>query len=258
MNERDDIDMLAGEFALGTLTAEERAAVARRRLDDPDLDARILAWEARLAPLNDEAEAVAPSPGLLARIERRLDALETETGAETEPAAEPTPLPADTHHLSLLRRRLGFWRWSAGLASAAALVLGAVLVATPARSPQAPPFVAVFQQDDQQPAFLLSVDLPSRRLHVRPVTAEPLAERAYQLWIKEASLGPAPRSVGVLNDDLTLEAGALRDYDPELLKRATFGISIEPPGGSPTDQPTGPAIHGYLYPTGQDGESRRL
>lgn len=256
MNERDDIDMLAGEFALGTLTAEERAAVARRRLDDPDLDARILAWEARLAALDDEVAAVAPPPGLLARIERRLDALETDTEAEPAPAA--TRPPADAHRLAQLRRRLGFWRWSAGLASAAALVLGAVLIAAPARSPQAPPFVAVFQQDDQQPAFLLSVDLPSRQLHVRPVTAEPLEDRAYQLWIKEASLGPDPRSVGVLGEDLTLEAGALRDYDPELLKRATFGISIEPPGGSPTGQPTGPAIHGYLYPTAQEGESRRL
>ena len=83
-----------------------------------------------------------------------------------------------------------------------------------------PPFVAVFQQDDQQPAFMLSVDLDSRRLNVRPVTAKPLPDRSYQLWIKAESLGPEPRSVGVLNDDLSLPADALSDYDPELLKQA--------------------------------------
>ncbi|ATJ83683.1 anti-sigma factor domain-containing protein [Halomonas beimenensis] len=250
MTERDDTDMLAAEYVLGTLEADERAAVERRRQDDPELDARILAWEARLAPLGDEIEAVTPGPDLLARIERRIEALESE-------APTPPERPR-TAQLAALHRRLRFWRWSTGLASAAALALAVVLVAPLGQEPSRPPFVAVFQQNDQQPAFMLSVDLASRQLHVRPVTAEPLPDKSYQLWIKEASLGPSPRSVGVLDDDLTLDAASLQDYDPELLKRATFGISIEPPGGSPTGQPTGPAIHGYLYPTVREGTSQRL
>lgn len=254
MTDHDDLDMLAAEYVLGTLEAEAREAVARRRRREPDLDARILAWEARLAPLGDEVKAVPPGPDLLARIERRIEALEATP--EEGPARQRRS--ADPAQLAALRRRLRLWRWSTGLASAAALVLAVALLAPVDRTPDEPPFVAVFQQNDRQPAFLLSVDLASRRLSVRPVTAEPMPDKSYQLWIKEASLGPDPRSVGVLDDDLSLEAGALRDFDPELLKRATFGISLEPPGGSPTGQPTGPAIHGYLYPTGGDAAPQRL
>ncbi len=254
MTDHDDIDMLAAEYVLGTLEADERAEVAQRREHDTDLDARIHAWEARLAPLGDEVRTVAPGPDLLARIERRLDELETTSRTKPEPEADAS----GTAQLIVLRRRLGFWRGSTALATAAALVLAVLLLPPLGESPEEPPFVAVFQQDDQQPAFMLSVDLDSRRLDVRPVTAKPLPDRTYQLWIKADSLGPKPRSVGVLNDDLSLPADALSDYDSDLLKQATFGISIEPPGGSPTGQPTGRAIHGYLYPTDREATSQHL
>ncbi|WP_136066562.1 anti-sigma factor [Modicisalibacter radicis] len=243
MTDADALDMLAAEFVLGTLDARERASVARRRLNEPELEACIQAWEARLAPLGDEIESIAPSPDLLARIERRIDALD-------ESPVSP--------QVVALRGRLKRWQWSTGLASLAALLLAAVLLFQPRPAPDASSFVAVFQENDQQPAFLLAVDLENRQLSIRPVTAEPLPNRSYQLWIKADPLGPKPRSVGVLNADLTIERSALRDYDPELLKQATFGISVEPEGGSPTGQPTGPAIHGYLYPTDAEPDGQRL
>ncbi|MDR5859385.1 hypothetical protein FZZ93_05890 [Halomonas eurihalina] len=248
MTGHDDIDMLAAEYVLGTLEVDERAEAAQRRKHDSNLDAQILAWEARLAPLCNEIQDVAPGPDLLERIERRIAVLETEKDASE----------SSTTQLLGLHRRLRFWRWSTAFASAAALALAIMLVVPFDSTPPQPPFVAVFSQNDQQPAFMLAVDLDNRRLNVQPVTAEPLPDRTYQLWIKSAELGPDPRSVGVLNDDLSLDADALRDYDPDLLKQATFGISIEPPGGSPTGQPTGPAIHGYLYPTDQRGRSQHL
>ncbi len=248
MTGHDDIDMLAAEYVLGTLEIDERAEVAQRRKHDSNLDAKILAWEIRLAPLRNEIQDVVPGPDLLERIERRIAVLETEASGRE----------SSTTQLLAMRRRLAFWRWSTAFASAAALAMAIVLVVLFDSTPNQTPFVAVFTQNDQQPAFMLAVDLDNRRLNVQPVTAEPLPDRSYQLWIKSAELGPNPRSVGVLNDDLSLDADALRDYDPDLLKQATFGISIEPPGGSPTGQPTGPAIHGYLYPTDQRGKSQHL
>ncbi|MDN3525891.1 anti-sigma factor [Halomonas sabkhae] len=244
MTDRDDLDMLAAEYVLGTLDAEERTRVAQRRQDDATLNDLIEAWEARLAPLGDEIREVAPGPDLLQRIEARLDALEAERAAATR--TTDSDAPRDNVHQ--LQRRLRFWQWGTGLATAAALVLAVLLLAPFPPQDAREPFVAVFQQNDQQPAFMVSVELPSRDLHVQAVAAEPLPDKSYQMWIKEDSLGPKPRSVGVLNDDLSLAANALSEYSPELLKRATFGISVEPPGGSPTGQPTGPAIHGYLYP----------
>lgn len=246
--------MLAAEFVLGTLDARERESVARRRQHDPELDSLIRAWEERLAPLGDEVDAVAPDPKLLAAIERRIEAVEAGASGQTEAARAE----AENAQVATLRKRVRYWQWSTGLATAASLVLAVVLVALFGREPAEQPFVAVFQQNDQQPAFMLTVDLASQRVHVRPVTAEPLTGKSYQLWIKADSLGPTPRSVGVLDDDLTVAPDALNQYAPELLKSATFGISVEPEGGSPTGQPTGPAIHGYLYPTDQGGRAQRL
>ena len=242
MTDRDDLDMLAAEFVLGTLEARERAAVAVRRQSEPDLDEMITAWEQRLSALADEVTPVTPDPELYQRIAQHIDALETRQAS----------VGTDSHDQSnvvSLHKRLRRWQWSTALV--------AVLIFQPAPEQGPQSFVAVFQQNDQQPAFMLSVDLNNRQMQIRPVTAEPMQGKSYQMWIKADSLGPNPRSLGVLNDNFELERAALRDYDPELLKEATFGISVEPPGGSPTGQPTGPAIHGYLYPAG-DGPSHGI
>jgi anti-sigma-K factor RskA len=107
-------------------------------------------------------------------------------------------------------------------------------------------FVAVFQKDEQSPAFLMSVDIDKRTVTVRQVAAERLADKSYQLWIATQP-GSAPQSLGVIEqqDAFTIRA-TLAAYDPTVINNATFGISLEPLGGSPTGQPTGPVIHAKL------------
>jgi anti-sigma-K factor RskA len=107
-------------------------------------------------------------------------------------------------------------------------------------------FVAVFQKDEQSPAFLMSVDTDKRVVTVRQVAAERLADKSYQLWIAPQP-GSAPQSLGVIEqqDDFTVRA-TLAGYEPAVINNATFGISLEPLGGSPTGQPTGPVIHAKL------------
>ncbi|MEX2476758.1 anti-sigma factor [Marinobacter sp.] len=236
MTDHNDLDTLAAEFVLGTLPPDERDYVAARRSQDAELEALILAWEEHLLPLNGDVAPVEPDPSLFRRIEQRLDAMQLQPGAAANKAT-----------VTALHQRVRRWQWSTAVASAAALVLVAVLAFQPAQEPQS--FVAVFQHDDQQPAFMLTVDLDNRELNIRPVTAEPVQGKSYQLWIKADELGPDPRSVGVLTADMDIDESALRQYNPDLLKEATFGISVEPEGGSPTGKPTGPAIHGFLYPT---------
>jgi anti-sigma-K factor RskA len=230
MSERDDLDLQIAEYVLGTLPADERNALSARRAGDPTLDARILEWEQRLSPLADAVEPVEPGPEVFAKIERALD--------------------RDDSNVVALRRQVSRWRWSTALTSVAALILVAVLTFQPQPEKAPESFVAVFQHNDQQPAFLLTVNLNDRQLSIRPVTAEQQPDKSYQLWIKADELGPNPRSVGVLGDQFQIDREALSQYDPSLLRGATFGISVEPPGGSPTGQPTSPAIHGFLYPTG--------
>ena len=244
MTEHDDLDMQIAEFVLGTLPADQRHALHAQREQDPALDARILQWEERLVGMIDDVEPVQPGPELFAQIERALNQQE----------AQPTQ-SSHTASVVTLRRQVNLWRWSTAMASAAALVLMAVLTFQTTSTPES--VVAVFQHDDQQPAFMLTVDLQNRQLNIRPVTAEAQPGKSYQLWIKSDELGPNPRSVGVLGDQMQVDQGALKQYDPALLRGATFGISLEPAGGSPTGQPTSPAIHGYLYPAG-DGQKRPI
>lgn len=256
MSDREDLDMLAAEFVLGTLESQERAAVQQRRLEEPELDELILGWEQRLAPLGHEIGEINPGPDLFGRIEERLNELETAQNRADTATESAIQLPAI--ELMALKRRIRRWQWSTGLASAAALVFCALLLTRPAPEPTQQSFVAVFQHDDQQPAFMLSVDLQNLSLTVTPVTAEAQPGKSYQLWIKADSLGPNPRSVGVLNANMELAPDSLAKYDPALLKQATFGISVEPEGGSPTGQPTGPAIHGYLYPASPSAKGQSL
>ncbi|BFN14963.1 anti-sigma factor domain-containing protein [Marinobacter sp. RI1] len=242
MIERDDLDMLAAEFVLGTLPVEDRQRVQRLRTTHPELDAQILQWESRLSALNDEIEPVDPAPGLFARIERSIDQLEQASSQHNE--------------VVRLRQQVSRWRLSTAAASIAAILLIAVMMLEP--TPTESPYVAVFQHNDEQPAFLLTVDLARKQLNIQPVTARPAGNQSYQLWIKDDELGPTPRSVGVLNEHFEVDPAALTNYDAELLRRATFGISLEPRGGSPTGQPTGPALHGFLYPTGEGADTNRL
>jgi len=242
MIERDDLDMLAAEFVLGTLPVEDRQRVQRLRTTHPELDAQILQWESRLSALNDEIEPVDPAPGLFARIERSIDQLEQASSQHNE--------------VVRLRQQVSRWRLSTAATSIAAMLLVAVMMLEP--TPTESPYVAVFQHNDEQPAFLLTVDLARKQLNIQPVTARPAGNQSYQLWIKDDELGPTPRSVGVLNEHFEVDPAALTNYDAELLRRATFGISLEPRGGSPTGQPTGPALHGFLYPTGEGADTNRL
>lgn len=70
-----DLDALAGEYVLGTLTGEERQALEAQIKRDAGLRGRVEAWERRLAPaFIAAAEPVAPSPDLLAKIEGMIDA----------------------------------------------------------------------------------------------------------------------------------------------------------------------------------------
>ncbi|WPZ35533.1 anti-sigma factor [Thalassobaculum sp. OXR-137] len=236
MTEGEDIDLLAAEYALGTLDAAERAAVAARRQREPALDAAISAWEARLAPMLDEVTPVAPPARLFPAIDAALDA--------------PGP---DGSELDRVRRRLGRWRAAAVASAALAACLAGVLLMREtvlAPAPESQTFVAVFHDGDTQPRFLLSVDLESRELTIRPVTAEPVENRTYQLWIVGEGISPVPRSLGLVEDVSGATRKRLEQYDPALLRRATFGISVEPAGGSPTGRPTGPALHGTLIPAG--------
>jgi anti-sigma-K factor RskA len=242
MTDVDDIDVLAAEYVLGSLDASERAQVAARRQREPALEAAILAWEQRLAPLNELTPPVVPPDRVWAGIEARLN----------QGAGSASRL-ADGGNVIALQRRLTAWRRIAVAASAlAASLVVTIGLRETTRTTTPRSFVAVFQKDDALPSFLLSIDLESRQLTIKPVSADTPTGKSYQLWIAAAPIGepPAtkPRSLGVLEGRGLTTKAALSAYDKAVVETATFGVSLEPAGGSPTGQPTGPVFHAKLIP----------
>ena len=113
-------DLLAAEFALGTLDSGERAALAGRRQREPELDAAIVDWERRLAPLAEAAPPVAPPSDRFAEILARI--------SRAQPAS-PGGLQDANRTIEALRLRARRWRAAAIAASSAAVLILAGFVA---------------------------------------------------------------------------------------------------------------------------------
>ena len=108
-------------------------------------------------------------------------------------------------------------------------------------------YVAILQKDAASPAFAVTVNLDKQELTVRPVAATAPPGKSYELWLIDAKLGP--RSLGVIGD--TPRGASLSAYDPSVVEGATYAVTVEPPGGSPTGQPSGaPVFVGKLIPVG--------
>ena len=204
----DDDDLLAGEYVLGALDLAERAAVEARLRSDTALAAKVLAWESRLADLNDSF-LPADLPDLMPKIEARLF-----------PQA-----PASTTGLRGWWADLRLW----GGVAVASIALVAYLAFTPPK----PELVATLTVD--QSALQYSAVITSGHLTITRVSGEVAdAAHAHELWIivgndPPVSLGVIPAS----GETISLPGAAAG---------AVLAVTLEPPGGSPTGKPTGPII----------------
>jgi anti-sigma-K factor RskA len=232
MTTREDIEVLAGEYVLGTLAADERNSVAARRLRERELDQAIEAWERRLAPLDETIRPVHPRHSLLGEIQTRITVRQVFNVKVAE-----------------LEHRVRRWRHTAYAATALAASLAVVIGIGASLRPASPSnYVAVFQKGDASPAFLLSIDLKTRVLSIQAIAAAAEPGKSYQLWIAADPHGGAPQSLGLIEDHGSATRRILTSYDPGVVERATFGVSLEPAGGSPTGRPTGPVFHAKLIP----------
>ena len=237
MIDLDDINALAAEYVLGTLTAAERDGVTMLRVREPALDAAIVAWENRLGPMIALVPDVAPSPQLLDRIR-----------AQIRPAGKV--IDFKPREAALTRRAHGWRNAAIGMTALAASFAGVLGWREAVRTPMASTYVAVLQAGQSSPALLLTVDTAKQMFAVRALTKPSEQGKAYELWLLHDKL-PQPKSLGVVPDG-DMEVRAVNDsgIDRSMFMNATFAVSLEPAGGSPTGQPTGPVLFtGKLYKT---------
>jgi anti-sigma-K factor RskA len=277
-----DKDVLAAEYVLGTLGPDERAEAQALIAIDSNFAEVVRGWERRLGELSAMVDPVEPPADMWERIKagvavsaKPAPADAAEAPGVVPPALAPTPAAAPTEGAEVidLTRRLKHWRTATAITGAlAACFLALVIVRETnpdvlpgplqprartvevVRTVEVPStrpaeFVAVFQKDDASPAFLLTFDLDKRTLTVRRVGAEQQAGKSYELWLVSDKY-PGPRSLGVIGAGPYTVQQAAPEYDPVIINRATYAISLEPEGGSPTGAPTGPVLyHGRLLQT---------
>jgi anti-sigma-K factor RskA len=144
---------------------------------------------------------------------------------------------------ALLAAYIGVSKVAPGLIPAQLRGVGGNLVATnePAERGPVDRLVAVLQQQPIAPAFLLTVDTQQRTVVVRRVSAGQESGRSYELWLMTGRSVP-PRSLGVVGSDEFTQRPLPANVDLDALRSATFAVSLEPAGGSPSGAPTGPVL----------------
>jgi len=118
-----------------------------------------------------------------------------------------------------------------------------VEVRTPAPSPvPSAQYVALLQRDGGSPAFILTVDAATKNFTVRKVGADAEPGKSFELWLISDKL-PQPRSLGVIGGSDFTTRPVLADYDAGTINAATFAVTVEPAGGSPSGKPTSAPIY---------------
>lgn len=215
-------DALAAQYVAGTLRGRARARFDALLPGHPALQRAVLEWQSRLMPLTGVLVEQKPPPRVWAGIQQRL-----------WPAEAPRPW----------WQRLTLWRALSGAALVAVLGLTVLLASPP---PAQAPVVVVLQSTGGDPAvagqIVASFSGDGRALVARPLTPVALqSDRVLELWWAPAQ--GRPKSLGLMNAQgvTVLERGQL----PGGLRGSGIdhmAVSVEPPGGSPTGQPTGPVV----------------
>lgn len=216
---------LAAEYVLGTMTGRARRRFATYLKRNPRLAADVERWESYLTPLAERLPGIDPPDRVWSHIEARI---------------APTPAAGQDSRITGTGfwNNLGLWRaLGLGASGLAAALLAVVVSLKPVD--QEPMMAAVLSEDNNTVRLLIEQPKPNT-LQVRMVKPwRTDSGFAHELWVIPKD--GAPRSLGVINDarDTRINVAGL---DAKLADGALLAVSLEPPGGSPTGQPTGKVV----------------
>lgn len=215
--------VLAAEFALRLLPPAEEAQMAARVTRDPDFAALVERWRTDLGALDGGFAEVRPPRRVKARVEARLFG---------KPRSGPRRLWSS----------LALWRGLALVAGLVALWLG---LATPRLGSEAPGLpearlVSAILPVEGDLELLALFEPQAAVLSLNRLAGAPEPGRVHELWLIPE--GEAPVSLGVLPETQRARVPLTSELAGRVAAGATLAISDEPPGGSPTGQPTGAVL----------------
>jgi len=210
------VDRLASEYVLGTLRGPARRRFERWRASTPHVDQRCRYWEEHLMHVAKGLQPVQPPAHVWLAIRERLN---------LAPRRSPR-------------------RWARSLALAASIVLVAGLAgllywrSLPAVRATAVATISAKSGDEMWQVEVFGTTnrlvVQAARLATRP------AGQDYELWALPK--GGNPVSLGVLPAEGTSTRALTAIQKAALANSIQVAVSIEPPGGSPTGQPTGAIV----------------
>jgi anti-sigma-K factor RskA len=212
------LDELAAQYVLGTLRGPARARFERLCGTLGAAQAAVRRWEERFLPWNLALAPVTPSDLVWRRILARV--------AVARPA-KPRPLLA---------------QWRVALAATFAIVaIGIAWMVY--HSEAAPQSVALLAPASGAPLWRVEAYDDGRQLRVEALhNAPPPSGRALELWALPPN-GAAPVSLGLMPAVGKVVRALTAPQRVALLAATKVAVSVEPPGGSPTDLPTGAVIY---------------
>jgi anti-sigma-K factor RskA len=222
--ERESDDLLAAEYVLGVLPADERQQAARRIDTDPAFARLVDRWEVHLSPIGSAYSPVEAPASVKAAIDRQLFSQAPVTRTER---------PG-------LWSSLAFWRGLAVAALAAlALYVAVPYIAPSSETPQTM-MVASLAAEGSDVHYLAVYDARQGEVALSHVSGERAAGHDFELWMIEGS--NAPVSMGVIPAGASAHIEIAPEARQKLAAGAVLAVSLEPAGGSPTGQPTGPVV----------------
>lgn len=228
-------DLRYAEYVLGVLDADARQAVEREIATDAHAAAEVAQWQQHLLPLTEDVPAAAAPGYVWARIQSEL-------GVGHAPQRRPPP-PAHSSWWNSLSLWRGFAFGAAAVAVACIIAL--MVIPRAAFKPPATPTLAymasAITQSNGQVGWTATMDLRHARMVVVPAKPQAIpAGHAPELWLIPA--GQKPIAVGMIASNGATTIALSPNLIARLGPTAALAVSVEPPSGSPTGQPTGPVI----------------
>ncbi|MDQ7731914.1 anti-sigma factor [Halomonas sp. SpR1] len=222
LSDPDDRHLAAGEYVLGVLDSDQKARFEALLAVSHDLRNDVEDWREYLHLFNEQLDPKTPPKEVWQRITQA-------TGA------------------SPLRwwQRLGAWQAMAAGFGVIAVALG--LLWQQAELTLSPQGEAVFvvQDESRTPGWIISATQEGELIvqAVQPTQVD--SEQTGELWLIADG---TPISLGLLPDQGSHRLEPSAELRAQLFN-ADLAVSVEPLGGAPGGQPTGPIIdHGRLTP----------
>ncbi len=218
------LDALCGEYMLGTLRGSARRRFERALREEPGVASHLKFLQTQFTPQWSANMQQTPSPRVWKKISKDLY---FKTPAWYE--------------------RLGFIRLSSALGTVMGTVLATAVItawiSVQYMRPSSFDAVTIAELQGAGPAARLAVGLSSdkRLLQLTPPRPVQAARtQSYELWLIPAH-GGKPVSLAVLGE-LHTQLEIIEEQRKHFIRGAKLAVSVEPAGGSPSGQPTGPII----------------